>query len=154
NGGAAPAGVTAKFIYATDLFDAESVAGFARRFLRILKAVAATPDRPVGDIPMLDAREADQLLRVWNNSVPGLEPAPSAPTALADPAATLTGLFDAAAAANGDRVAARFGDGQLTYTELDRRANRLARRLIAAGAGPERLVAVLLPRSIELVVAL
>ncbi|MFE3698557.1 non-ribosomal peptide synthase/polyketide synthase, partial [Nocardia tengchongensis] len=68
--------------------------------------------------------------------------------------ATISGLFDLAVAAHPERVAVRFGDEELTYFELDRRANVLARRLIGEGAGPESLVAVLLPRSADLVVAL
>ncbi|MES9518947.1 amino acid adenylation domain-containing protein, partial [Rhodococcus baikonurensis] len=67
---------------------------------------------------------------------------------------TLSAWFDDAAARFGDRVAVRFGDESLSYGELSVRANRLARRLIAQGCGPESLVAVALPRSADLVVAL
>ncbi|WP_037127834.1 AMP-binding protein, partial [Rhodococcus erythropolis] len=67
---------------------------------------------------------------------------------------TLSAWFDDAAARFGDRVAVRFGGESLTYAELSVRSNRLARRLIAQGCGPESLVAVALPRSADLVVAL
>ncbi|MDE8650070.1 MULTISPECIES: amino acid adenylation domain-containing protein, partial [Rhodococcus] len=67
---------------------------------------------------------------------------------------TLSAWFDDAAARFGDRVAVRFGGESLSYGELSVRANRLARRLIAQGCGPESLVAVALPRSADLVVAL
>lgn len=63
-------------------------------------------------------------------------------------------LFAAQAAATPDAVAVTFEGRHTTYAELDRRANRLARVLAARGAGPDRLVAVALPRSTELVVAL
>ena len=67
---------------------------------------------------------------------------------------TLAARFDVVAARDRHAVAVRAGDVTLTYGALDERSNRLARRLIAAGAGPETLVAVALPRTAELVVAL
>ncbi|MFD6157471.1 amino acid adenylation domain-containing protein [Nocardia sp. NPDC060256] len=70
------------------------------------------------------------------------------------PDLTLTGLFDSVVAAHPNATAVKFGTGTLTYRELDARANRLARKLIALGIGPEKLVAVALPRSLDLVVAL
>ncbi|MFI6047386.1 amino acid adenylation domain-containing protein [Nocardia sp. NPDC051321] len=67
---------------------------------------------------------------------------------------TLTELFDKVVTAHPNAIAVKFGAATLTYRELDTRANRLARRLIALGIGPEKLVAVALPRSLDLVVAL
>ncbi|SDH57743.1 non-ribosomal peptide synthetase [Nonomuraea jiangxiensis] len=67
---------------------------------------------------------------------------------------TLTELIEAQAAATPDAPAVRFRDVTLTYAELDRAASGLAARLRERGAGPERIVAVALPRSAELVVAL
>ena len=69
-------------------------------------------------------------------------------------AGTLAALFDAQAGTSPDATALVFEQDELSYAELDARANRLARLLAARGAGPERIVAVALPRSIELVVAL
>ncbi|MEV6098142.1 non-ribosomal peptide synthase/polyketide synthase [Nocardia sp. NPDC051981] len=130
--------------YADELFDAETAAAIAVRWDRMLRAVAADPSVLVGDIDLLDAEERSAVVETW---VATGEPA-------ADSEATLSSLFDAAVAENAERVAVRFGDEEITYGELDRRANVLARRLISAGAGPESLVAVLLPRSADLVVAL
>ncbi len=70
------------------------------------------------------------------------------------PGATLPELFQAQAAWTPDAVAVVFGDVELTYAELDARANRLARALIRRGAGPETIVALALPRSADLVVGL
>jgi amino acid adenylation domain-containing protein/thioester reductase-like protein len=67
---------------------------------------------------------------------------------------TLVDLFDQAVEKHPDATAVRFGAAASTYRELDIRANRLARKLVALGVGPETLVAVALPRSFDLVVAL
>ncbi|MEU3838523.1 amino acid adenylation domain-containing protein [Streptomyces sp. NPDC028635] len=81
--------------------------------------------------------------------------APQEPDAATEPpAATLHALFARRAAATPDAVAVTHEGSRLTYAELDARANRLAHRLIALGAGPERIVALALPRSLDLVVAL
>ncbi|MBF6303180.1 AMP-binding protein, partial [Nocardia amamiensis] len=130
-----------------DLFDPETVAAFADRFVRILRGVAEDPEIAVGDIDLLGESERLDVSQRWVSSA-----ADAAGTQrFADPGITLVGLFDAAVAAHPGRVAARFGVETLTYAELDRRANVLARRLIADGAGPETLVAVILPRSLDLV---
>ncbi|MER6878142.1 amino acid adenylation domain-containing protein, partial [Amycolatopsis sp. NPDC000673] len=76
------------------------------------------------------------------------------PTAVAAPEPTLHRLFAAQAARTPHAVAVTCEGVELTYRELDRRANRLAHRLIAEGAGPERLVALRLPRSADLVVGI
>ncbi len=86
------------------------------------------------------------LLSSWHfRPSPAPEPAP--PQTLAD-------LFDAVASRCPDEIAVSAHDGRWTYAELDERANRLARRLIAHGVGPETITAVLLPRGLDLVVAL
>ncbi|MGW4531412.1 non-ribosomal peptide synthase/polyketide synthase [Nocardia sp. NPDC004340] len=130
--------------YATDLFDAETIVSFAERMERVLRAVAADATAPIGDIDLMEAAERRDVTDLWGYTGDGVD----------ESDATLPSLFDATVAAHSERVAVRFGDEELTYLSLDRRANALARRLIAAGAGPESLVAVLLPRSADLVVAL
>ncbi|QIS09297.1 non-ribosomal peptide synthetase [Nocardia arthritidis] len=133
------AGLSARFTYATDLFDAETIELLARRWIRLLRAVVRDPGCPVGDIELLESAERSALL------------APGAPP-IAEPRA-LPNLLAAAVAANPDGIAITDGTTALTYRELDRRSNRLARTLIRAGAGPERTVALALPRSIESVLA-
>ncbi|MCL2536224.1 MAG: amino acid adenylation domain-containing protein, partial [Nocardiaceae bacterium] len=125
------------FTYACDLFDAETVQGFADRFVRLLTAAVADPGVPVGDIELLDAGErAAQLSGA-------ADPAPVRllPDLLAD------------AAVDPTTVALVHGDRALTYGELDDRSNRLARMLIGQGVGPESFVALALARSIESVCA-
>uniref|UniRef100_UPI0005667065 non-ribosomal peptide synthetase n=1 Tax=Nocardia sp. CNY236 TaxID=1169152 RepID=UPI0005667065 len=140
--------------YATDLFDPETVASFADRFVRILRSVSENPDIPVGDIDLLAESERLDVSQRWVSSGADSSEGTRRGGGFADPHATLPGLFDAVVATHPKRIAARFGVETLTYAELDRRANVLARRLIADGAGPETLVAVILPRSLDLVVAL
>ncbi|WP_432277954.1 non-ribosomal peptide synthase/polyketide synthase [Nocardia cyriacigeorgica] len=139
--------------YATELFDPETVSAFADRLVRILRGVTEDASVAVGDIDLLGEAERLDVSQRWVSS--GADVLATETTGIfSDADATLSTLFDAAAAAHPHRIAARFGADTLTYAELDRRANVLARRLIAEGAGPESLVAVILPRSLDLVVAL
>ncbi|WP_425296605.1 amino acid adenylation domain-containing protein, partial [Nocardia abscessus] len=142
--GTGAAGIAAELIYATDLFDPATMAEFGRRFGRLLKAVAAEPDRPIGDIALLDEQETAQALRGWNDTARDL-----------GPATTLVEEFAAQAAATPDAVAVvdPATGTSLTYAEFAARVRRLARRLIEAGVGPETLVALGMRRSVDLVVA-
>uniref|UniRef100_UPI0038B3E71C non-ribosomal peptide synthase/polyketide synthase n=1 Tax=Nocardia caishijiensis TaxID=184756 RepID=UPI0038B3E71C len=138
------AGMVAELIYATDLFDASTMSSFAARFTRLLNAIAATPNRAVGDIPLLDAAEVQLAVRGWNDTAREL---PGAGTLVEEFARQATATPNAVALidpATGET---------LTYAEFASRVHRLAHRLIEAGVGPERLVALGLRRSIDLVVA-
>ncbi|WP_280458275.1 non-ribosomal peptide synthetase, partial [Nocardia carnea] len=118
--------------YATDVFDERTVQSIARRFVAVLDAAVAAPQRPVGDIDVLDRRE-------YGNLVP-LAGGP------AEPPVSLAELLGRSAVRDPDGIAVRFDGRDTTYRELDERANRLARLLIAQGAGPETVVAIALPR--------
>ncbi|MBF6209344.1 amino acid adenylation domain-containing protein, partial [Streptomyces gardneri] len=137
-----PAGMSAEFSYALDLFDESTVAAFARRLDRVLAAVTADPNLPIGDIDLIAPTERAQVLIDWND------------TAHPVPTETLVSLFDAQVAATPDAIALDFEDERLTYRELSERANRIARQLIGAGVGPGSLVALAIRRSTELVVAM
>jgi amino acid adenylation domain-containing protein len=109
----------------------------------VFDSVLANPEQKLSSIPLLSASEEQKLLVDWNQ------------TELQIP----DGLcfhqqFEAHARATPDRVAVMAGDDSLTYGELDERANRLASSLRSKGAGPERLVAICLERSLDLVVSL
>ncbi|WP_067463616.1 non-ribosomal peptide synthetase [Actinomadura macra] len=112
----------------------------------LVDALAGTlrgaPDTPLRSIDVLGERERDRLLSGWND------------TAAALPDSSVTELFERWATATPDAVAVVADGTELSYGELNGRANRLARWLIARGAGPERFVAVGLPRSADLLVAL
>ncbi|MFI5828672.1 amino acid adenylation domain-containing protein [Streptomyces sp. NPDC051578] len=126
--------------YSADLFDAGTVNTLIRRLVRVLEAVTADPATPIGAIDVLEPAERAALL--------------AAPVAADEPQGLLTELFAAQAASTPDAVAVVCEGEQTTYAELDARANRLAHLLADRGAGPDRLIAVALPRSTELVVAL
>ncbi|MGX7824529.1 amino acid adenylation domain-containing protein [Actinokineospora sp. 24-640] len=121
-----------------DLFSTDEATAIGRRLFALLRAVAETPERPVGGIGVLLPEERD----AWNDTARELPPA------------TLPELFAAQVAATPDAPALVFGESTLTYAELDARASRLAHLLAERGAGPDRFVAVAVPRSLDLVVAL
>lgn len=131
--------------YAAELFDTASVTGLVDSFERLLAHGVAAPDTRLDRLLLVDpARSAD----------PVAPARPTAPDAAADGARTLTELFERQAARTPDAPAVAADGAHLSYAELNARANRLARRLIGAGAGPDRLVALALPRSAQLIVAL
>ncbi|MEV0932503.1 amino acid adenylation domain-containing protein [Streptomyces phaeochromogenes] len=136
-----PAGLHGGIDYALDLFDRETVETLAERFVRVLDTVTANPDQHIDAIEVLDPAERERILVEWND------------TACDVPAATLPELFQAQAARTPDATAVVFAGVELPYAELNERANRLARLLIDRGVGPESLVAVMVHRSADLVVA-
>ncbi|WP_026061893.1 non-ribosomal peptide synthetase, partial [Rhodococcus rhodochrous] len=138
------AGMDFAVTYATDLFDDLRVAAFAEQLLRILRGVAEDPAAVVGDIEIVDDFERELVVSRWNSLGDDVAPAGT----------TLVDMFEARVAERGNAVAVRFGDEQLSYRELGARVHRLARHLVDVGAGPEDLVAVAMPRSLDLIVAL
>ncbi|MCA1006190.1 non-ribosomal peptide synthase/polyketide synthase [Rhodococcus hoagii] len=137
-----PVGMKASMTYALDLFDEPTVRSFADRFARLLGTVVVKPTLPVGDVDLLGLDERARLLVEHN--------ATAAPTERA----TLVDLFDAQVAATPDGVALVSGAERVTYAEFDARVNRLARRLIADGVGPESMVALSIRRSVDLLVGM
>ncbi|TGN75548.1 amino acid adenylation domain-containing protein [Streptomyces bauhiniae] len=135
-------GIVLLLEYATDLFDAATVERLAGRMLRLLEQTAAEPSLPVRELDVLEEAERRRVLGDWND------------TARPVAANTLPELFRAQAARTPDATALVFEGERLTYAELDARVERTARVLAGLGAGPERTVAVALPRSVDLVVAL
>ncbi|MFJ4594491.1 amino acid adenylation domain-containing protein [Kitasatospora sp. NPDC088861] len=136
----APAGLECVIDFATDLFDRETAEAIALRLGRLLAAVAAEPDQPIGRAELLSPVERVELL---GGVVPLAVEVPLVPA-----------VFEAQAVATPEVVALVHGGVALTFAELDARANRLAHRLIAAGVVPGSVVALALPRSVESVVGL
>lgn len=136
-----PGGLSGRLVHRTDLFGRDSAAALAARFRGFLAAVAADPARRIGDLDVLDPAERHRVLVEWNGPDRRLPPA------------TLPELFRAQVERTPGAVAATDGNVELSYAELQRRAARLAGNLVDRGIGLERIVAVALPRSVELVVA-
>ncbi|MFG2188557.1 non-ribosomal peptide synthase/polyketide synthase [Nocardia iowensis] len=143
NNGGGAAGWDMHVEYATDLFDRSTIEAMAARLVRILRQVVANPSLPVGSVDVLDVEERDLVLHRWNNTAVPV-----------DPDGTVAGLFEAQVARTPDAAAVVCGAVRLSYRELDARADRLAHLLVSCGVGPDTLVAVALPRSVELIVAL
>ena len=128
--------------YAADLFDRSTAERLAARVVRLLDQVTADPELRLSRIDLLDAGERAQVVHGFNATSQLL------------PDDTLRDRIERQIAATPDAVAVVFEGKQLTYRQLDLRATAVADRLRAAGAGPEQVVAVALPRSVELMVAL
>ncbi|MEW6476446.1 MAG: amino acid adenylation domain-containing protein [Actinomycetota bacterium] len=134
--------ITVGLRYRADHWAEAEARAILDRVVRLLTAAVAEPDVPLSRVDLLRAEERRRVLRDWNATGP------------LTPEVTFPAVFEAHAAATPDAVAVVFENEQLTYRELNERANRLARLLVAAGAGPESLVAVALPRSLDLITAL
>ncbi|AKM41078.1 amino acid adenylation protein [Burkholderia contaminans] len=134
----------AAFIYALDLFEADAIARLAARFVTLLADALARPDMPIGDLDWLPADEREQLF-AWN--------APAGATAT-EPFVPVHARIAAHAHARPDARGVADIDRALTRGEVDARAARLARHLVAAGVRPEMRVGVALQRSVDLLVAL
>jgi amino acid adenylation domain-containing protein/non-ribosomal peptide synthase protein (TIGR01720 family) len=129
--------------YATDLFDRATIERFAGNFKTLLEAVVVEADRPISELPLLTEAERRQLVEEWN------ETSRDYPKER-----RVHQLFEEQVKRTPEAVAAVFEDQQLTYRELNKRANRLAHYLRTLGAGPEARVGICLERSLEMVVGL
>ncbi|MFC4062246.1 amino acid adenylation domain-containing protein, partial [Planomonospora corallina] len=133
--------LTLRLDHRPDLFTAAEAERLLGRLRHLLATVAAAADTPVGELDLLQEDERRRILQEWNTT--------GGPV----PRRTLPEIFEAAAARTPGATALADGATTLTYGELNARANRLARLLRRRGAGPEQVVALLLPRSADLVVA-
>jgi aspartate racemase len=136
-------GMRAVFGYNTDLFDATTIKRMAGHFQTLVEGVASDPDQQISLLPLLTQAERHRMLVEWNDT-----------RADYPRGQCVHQLFEAQVERTPEAVAVVFGDRQLTYRELNRRANRLAHYLRKRGVGPEALVAICVERSLELVVGL
>jgi amino acid adenylation domain-containing protein len=131
------------FEYNRDLFDAATIEGMSARFQVLVANLVTAPDEPIGSTAMLTIDEQRQLLhrgspttRVWPDPV------------------LAHARFESRVAISPDAAAVAFDDDTMSYRELDRRANQLARRLKRLGVDPEVRVGIFMRRSLDMVVAL
>ncbi|MFE7581236.1 amino acid adenylation domain-containing protein [Streptomyces gardneri] len=138
-----PSGITGALEYAVDLFDRGSAEVLVARLVRLLEAAVAEPDVRIGDLDVLEAGERDVLLREWTATGSGSD---SYDVCVHE-------LFEERAAVSPGSTALVFGDVRVSYGELERDANRLARYLVGRGVRRGDTVGVLLERDPRLIVA-
>jgi amino acid adenylation domain-containing protein len=137
------AALTGFLSYRTDLFDAATIKRMLAHFQTLLESIVNHPDERVSALSLLPEHERRQLLHDWNPSEPSFQQDVS-----------LHHLFEAQVDRNSSAIAITFENEQMTYGELNRRANQLAHRLRALGVGPEVLVGLCVERGIELVIGI
>jgi amino acid adenylation domain-containing protein len=136
-------GIEGFLYYPQDLFSDTMMARFTEHYQLLLEELIANPQRPVTQVPFLTNTECHQQLIDWNDT-----------TTAYPKDASLPDLFAAQVVNTPEAVAVVWGEKQLTYGQLNARANQLARYLRRQGLGPEFRVGVCLERSVDLIVSL
>jgi amino acid adenylation domain-containing protein len=131
-----------QFSYARDLFDDPTIVRMASQFVELLDAIVAQPDGRVDELDIVPADERHRLVVEWNQ------------TEVALPERCMHEPFEAQVDRTPDAIALVFDTKELTYRELDARANQLAHQLRALGVGPGALVGIFVERSLEMVVGM
>jgi amino acid adenylation domain-containing protein len=134
------AGISGDLEYCTDLFDGTTAERLVSHLSRLVASVAADPELPVSDLPMISPSE-ERLVTGWSTGRAG-----------GLPDQTIHQLFESQVELIPDVVAVTMGDEQLSYAELNARANRLAWHLRRHGVGADRIVAILTEPSLRMVV--
>ncbi|WHZ21721.1 MAG: polyketide synthase module [Nitrospira sp.] len=135
--------LSGEFQYSTALFDGETIARMAEHFRILLEAIVVGPQARIAELPMLTGTELRQVLKEWNTTETDY------PTTQ-----TISQLFEAQVARTPTAVAVKSDHQQVTYEELNARANQLARYLREQGVGPDVLVGLYVERSLEMVIGL
>jgi len=128
--------------YNADLFEASTTRRLLEDYQTLLRSILAHPERRLSDLPLLTEAKRRQVLLAWND------------TDAEYPRACFHELFEAQAAATPEAVALVCAEQQLTYRELNRRADRLAHHLRSLGIGPEVKVGICVERAVEMLVGL
>lgn len=136
--------LAASFQYSTDLFDEPTIARMTRHFQTLLEGIVSNPKQRVSDLPLLTKSERQQLLNNWNDTH----------EEHLNNHLTIHELFEAQVRKSPDSIAVLFNEEQISYDELNARANQLAGYLRHLGIGPEDRVAVYMERSIEMIIAI
>ena len=136
-------GLTGTLEYNTDLFETATISRMAGHFRTLLASIAAHPEGRLSELALLTEPERQQLLVAWNDT-----------NAVYPHNQCLPQLFEAQVARTPNAFAVVYEDQQLTYGELNQRANQLAHHLRAFGVGPDVLVGICVERSVEMVVGL
>jgi amino acid adenylation domain-containing protein len=140
--GESPDQLSLMFEYNTDIFEAHTIHRLAGQLISLLHTLLSTPERRISTLPLLDPEERRHVLEDFN---PQARPANKT---------DVTELFQAQAGRTPGAVALTFGEESLTFNELNQQANRMAHYLIRQGVGPEKLVAICMDRSVEMLAAM
>ncbi|MDK2126024.1 non-ribosomal peptide synthetase [Parachitinimonas caeni] len=135
--------IVGNFDYASALFDADTIDRHRRYLTKVLQQMVASPGQTIDRLALLDVSERQQLLVARNDTCQPY-----------DAHATLHSLFEAQAARDPQATALLLGQQRMSYGELEQAANQLAHQLQTLGVGPDRLVAIGMDRSQDMVVAL
>jgi amino acid adenylation domain-containing protein len=138
-----PDGLKATLAYCTDLFDAATIARMLGHLQVLLDGIVADPDRSISALPILTEPERQQLLMQWNDRKRDYPQDKC-----------IQELFEQQVKRTPHAIAVVFAEQQLTYRELNNRANQLAHYLQKLGVGPEVLVGICLERSLDMIVGL
>ncbi|WP_144611303.1 non-ribosomal peptide synthetase DhbF [Bacillus cereus] len=137
-----PDGLNGLLEFSTDLYKRETIQKLVERYILLLDDAAENPDQSIGTLEILTLAEKNTMLEKWNG---GFQIVPEM---------TLPQLFEKQAHISPNSIAVVFEDEKLTYEKLNKKANKIARLLIAKGIGPDQLVALAMPRSLNMVVSL
>jgi len=140
-----PRGLQAVLEYRSQLFDRTRMQRLLEQFELLLEAAVAEPDRSLAAFSLLDAAQRQQTIVEWNDV--------DRDRSAAAGGATVHGLFEAQVARTPNATAALFEGESLSYAQLERQANQLARRLRALGVRHDDAVGLLIERSLDMVVA-
>jgi amino acid adenylation domain-containing protein len=138
-----PTGLEGVWCYNTDLFDATTITRLGQHFQTLLTAIVANPAARISELPLLSSAEREQILVEWNDTHTDYPQDKC-----------IHQLFEQQVARHSDAIAVVFKNQQLTYGELNCRANQLAHHLRSLGVGADVLVGICIERSIEMMVGL
>ncbi len=131
------------FKYSTNLYESETIAQMVEHFQVLLSNIVANPDAPILELSMVSAIERQKMLVDWNQ------------TAVTHPThQTIHQLFEEQAAKTPNATAVIFGDEQISYADLNQRANQLARHLQTMGVSSGKFIGIFLDRSVEVIIAM
>ncbi|AOX00477.1 hypothetical protein BJP34_14345 [Moorena producens PAL-8-15-08-1] len=139
----AKSGLEGYLIYNTDLFDRETIPGMMEHFPTLLKAIVANPQQKISKLPLITATEQQKLLYEWHNTKKDY-PADKC----------IHQLFESVVEKSPDAVALVFEDQQLTYFQLNQKANQLAYHLLSLGITPEIPIGIYIDPTVERIVGL
>ena len=134
--------VLARFFYSTDLFHSATIAAMANHWQRLLEGAVDNPGQSLSELPVLTPDENNQIVTEWNR------------TDCSYPQACIHELFELQVDRSPDAIAVVFENSQLSYRELNERANQLAWYLRQQGVGPDVPVGICMDRGWEMVVGL